>query len=1162
MNTAPRWILILLALAILASPLAAQSGGTEEKPLDPGQLREQRARAAENSDLGTELQGQVLALYDEALSSLAAAADSEREIAGHAREKAGIGPTIEALRSRLARPEPLPRSPLGADATAEQALNVLAQERSRLSADLARLRSLERNSEEQAAYRNDIAKRLGTLDQELESLSIEILAATQGDLPPALKTATQTSIQARRERGLRRVEALRSELSLLDARAALTPWQIDQAQRRISYGEQIVALLEAATSDLRRREAARSLERVRAMSTEASEKAVALQQIAAETRDLAELLWGPHGVQVRSAEAASKLTATKKHQTDLDRIVQISRRKFEAFGHRGSITRWWPDVPDDFPLPGAVSGVVRDLKRRIPEAQHRLIQFEQQRTDARKLAFSTQEGLNEEVGEEAAAELHPLMRNLLNERRDLLEELIQAYGTYINRLVEQETATHRFLDEVTNVQEFLYSSLLWVRSVPRPLIPRAADLGAGAGWFLSASSWEGFFGAIRAAIGSTPGKGIGLLLLFGLLLGLRRPMGRRMKQLAEQASTPATDSYRTTLGALLYTVLLAAPLPLALYMLGRALQSGDVSPFLFAAGRALPFVAWILALLELIRQTLAPAGLAEAHFGWPSELTRFIHRGLLWPEIAFIPLGFVSMQIAMSGMQLQSPEQLQTYNNSFGRVVFIVGMVALGLALLGLFRPRKHVEKPRLKLANAWLHRLYMYVYPAVLLGTFVPALLATLGYYITGFLLAYQVLRMVWLAVALLLLSGMLLRWRETRALDLRAEEDGESDAVELPEAEKQVRQLFRAAIILLAVVGLYNIWSAAAPTLQIMKRVQVWPSVAMLELSEEEALALVGSSDPKTETTEAESSDPTASAPPVKVPGMRPPAVESATPDEAAQRAAASLTLWEIGEALLAILITVLLVKNIPGLLEMILSRRTHLDTGARIALGTLIRYAIIIFGVSAAFGFLGISWSKIQWLAAALTFGIGFGLQEIVANFVSGLILLMERPVRVGDAVTVGNLQGRVSKHPHPRHDDHALGPERDGRAQQGVHHHQAGQLDALRFQAPPGDPGSRGLWHGPEGGQGDPRRVGAEKPAGLPRSRPGGAAAGLRRRRDQLRATLLHRLRQRPAGPGRTAHGDRPRLPGARHRVRIAPAEPAPAAAQREQGLTGAVTPQRR
>jgi potassium efflux system protein len=67
----------------------------------------------------------------------------------------------------------------------------------------------------------------------------------------------------------------------------------------------------------------------------------------------------------------------------------------------------------------------------------------------------------------------------------------------------------------------------------------------------------------------------------------------------------------------------------------------------------------------------------------------------------------------------------------------------------------------------------------------------------------------------------------------------------------------------------------------------------------------------------------------------------------------------------------------------------------------------------GITATFTLLGLTWDRIQWLAAALTFGLGFGLQEIVANFVSGLILLLERPVRVGDAVTIGNLQGRVTE-----------------------------------------------------------------------------------------------------------------------------------------------------
>jgi potassium efflux system protein len=55
---------------------------------------------------------------------------------------------------------------------------------------------------------------------------------------------------------------------------------------------------------------------------------------------------------------------------------------------------------------------------------------------------------------------------------------------------------------------------------------------------------------------------------------------------------------------------------------------------------------------------------------------------------------------------------------------------------------------------------------------------------------------------------------------------------------------------------------------------------------------------------------------------------------------------------------------------------------------------------------------TWSSVQWLAAGMTVGLGFGLQEIFANFVSGLILLFERPIRVGDVITLGDVTGVVS------------------------------------------------------------------------------------------------------------------------------------------------------
>jgi potassium-dependent mechanosensitive channel len=103
----------------------------------------------------------------------------------------------------------------------------------------------------------------------------------------------------------------------------------------------------------------------------------------------------------------------------------------------------------------------------------------------------------------------------------------------------------------------------------------------------------------------------------------------------------------------------------------------------------------------------------------------------------------------------------------------------------------------------------------------------------------------------------------------------------------------------------------------------------------------------------------------------------------------------------------------KEPAGLLEVTLLERLPLDRGARNAVTTLSGYAIMLAGLLMGANAIGLRWQNIQWLAAALTVGLGFGLQEIFANFVSGLILLFERPIRVGDIITLGDVDGTVTK-----------------------------------------------------------------------------------------------------------------------------------------------------
>ncbi len=122
--------------------------------------------------------------------------------------------------------------------------------------------------------------------------------------------------------------------------------------------------------------------------------------------------------------------------------------------------------------------------------------------------------------------------------------------------------------------------------------------------------------------------------------------------------------------------------------------------------------------------------------------------------------------------------------------------------------------------------------------------------------------------------------------------------------------------------------------------------------------------------------------------------------------------LTMWDVVIAISVIVAGQLVGSNIGKLYENLIAPLVgEQERGARYALITLTRYAIIFIAWSAALLIVGVSLGSIGWLLTAVSVGLGFGLQEIVANFISGLILLFERPIRVGDTITVGQTGGIV-------------------------------------------------------------------------------------------------------------------------------------------------------
>lgn len=130
--------------------------------------------------------------------------------------------------------------------------------------------------------------------------------------------------------------------------------------------------------------------------------------------------------------------------------------------------------------------------------------------------------------------------------------------------------------------------------------------------------------------------------------------------------------------------------------------------------------------------------------------------------------------------------------------------------------------------------------------------------------------------------------------------------------------------------------------------------------------------------------------------------------------QTITSTLSLGDVLLAIVIVIVAVILNHNLPLLIERLFMIRKGVGAkSTSYTIKLITSYTITTLGVIFAAGALGISWDNLQWLVAALSVGLGFGLQEIFGNFVSGIIILFERQLRVGDIVTLSDLSGTVSR-----------------------------------------------------------------------------------------------------------------------------------------------------
>ena len=986
-----------------------------------------------------------------------------RERAAELRAQGESAPELlEQLRAELAGPAPEPELEVPEGATLEELEQRRAEAASRLEAARQRLSELQAESTRRQERRDKIAAALSEANNRVAALEERVAAlgsgAVAGGVPidPEFTLARSRLAAARAE-----VEALRAEVASYEARRELLPARIDRATRRVAAAESRAAAWQSIVAERRReaaQEAADAAERAR---REAALRDPALQAYAAETLRLAERRAGDDGLPRKIASRSRELAGVDSTLAELRERYASVRRRIEVAGVNRATGLLLRREFESLPEIASLRARAREVRRELADAEFRLIELRDRRAEAGNIDAVVDRLL---AGDDFATneEARRAARELVTARRDLLDETVNEAARYREILIDLDRRTRVLLEAASAYESFIRERILWVRSVPETEVSFSRRLLEAVGPFadagLWARAWRGTwaYAAERAAV--TVPATLGLLGLFVL----SRASRRRLSDLAERVSSYRTDAFGHTVAAVWLTALTSAPLAATVWLTGWLLSRPPAQPAEAAAmGQGLMAAGVVIYPLLALRLALQPDGLGGAHFRWPSPTLVQVRGVLVW----FIPAAGAVAAIVTAADLLSQEGAVDTV----GRLSFTAGMVVLAAALHRVFRPSGALlaELSR-EHRGGWLERL-RYLWYAFLLALPVGlTTLAWLGYFYTAMQIGGRFQQTLVLGLVLLLAYALLARWlfiarRRVALEDARRKREqaaaeaqsggppenapvegvpvaAEEEELDLPAMSAQTRQLFRTGIAAGAVVGLFAIWADVLPALRMLDRVEVIPRVRVIETEDDgtiqvlepqradrfESGGLAATGGPGAGGAAAEGGGPGGVAEPfgpIPTQGLfgrggaggaaEPPGGGAAASPDAGDAGALSITLADIGLAVVILVATVIAFRNVPGLFEIVVLQRLPLEAGSRYALTTVLRYLIAIVGVVAAFGAVEVSWSRVQWLAAALTFGLAFGLQEIFANFVSGLIILAERPIRVGDTVTVSNVNGTVSR-----------------------------------------------------------------------------------------------------------------------------------------------------
>jgi potassium efflux system protein len=985
-------------------PAAAPSTGTE---VTAESLESLRKQAAESPDLDVETKQKIEATITQSLEALTRITETVARSKDYKRDTDDVQKRVAELRQRLIKLQSVdPTLPT------EMTLAELEQEVSQQVVKLEELKAEQTKSEampsSRAIRRREIRELLLTSNQRIAEIQEQLALDPPADELNLMTRARRAALQVRLMLIEAEQPALQNELAKYDAEDALDfvrilrdvqTQEVTNASYRLEQLQKVLARRRSADSAAAVQRATETLASVPLQLKDQAEENLSLANSALELSDPIE-------------ESRRKLESTKARLEEVQKQFILTQRRVDEIGLTGSIGSLLRRQQVKLP----------DLKRRkdniqqrrdlIESTQYKLFEFNDLRSESVERSL---ERLLTNLKAQDQVEQQRLINNaqlLVEQRRELLNGVIRNYNTYLDTLFELDASEQLLIRVTQRYESYIDERVLWIRS--NKVLFSSWKVDESDRWMFEPSKWIEVGKFISFDIRTHPIPYGAVVLAFVLLLWQKPRFRRELEATSQVAARGSCSQFSPTLRAAFLTFMLSIALPGIIIFLGWRLSvSSNGSKFVAAVSQALYSVCWVFFPLEILRRVCRRRGLADSHLDWPSSTIRVLRVNLRWATVVGPIIVFVSSILYASGPEHEI--------DSLERVFFVIGMIILTVFLRRVLHPDTGIFREHLATyPGGWFDRLQIVWYWICMLVPMAAAGMAIFGYYYTAQQLTWRFYETFVFLLLVQLIQAFLNRLllvhrrsisiqqaREKRASELAMREQAEGapapplaaaqivtqDALQSDVAvnTQKSRRLIRTGMIAASLVGLWLIWVDVLPALRILDQWAVWQTTQSVALAETDS-------------------------PPTRVLGGLQTGSESDTTTSSVLQPIETIytvTVADIGLAIMIGIVTVIAARNIPGLMEISILQKLPLDNSIRYAITSVSSYAIVLLGTILAFNAISIGWSQVQWVATALTFGLAFGLQEIFANFVAGLILLFERPIRVGDVVTVDDVSGYVSR-----------------------------------------------------------------------------------------------------------------------------------------------------